>query len=318
MSEQQKIQISQGVQRVVVDEEHAGQRLDNFLLAKLKGLPRSRVYRLCRKGEVRVNKGRVKPDYRLCEGDEVRIPPVSLPVPNAIPKVGNQLSELLLASILYEDDSLLVINKPSGIAVHGGSGINLGLIEALRQIRPDDRHLELVHRLDRDTSGCLMIARKRSALRMLHAALREKHVKKRYLALVEGNWPKGKTEVRAPLLKNNLQSGERMVRVDSEGKSSHTKFRVLSKGGGTTLLEASPITGRTHQIRVHAQFAGHPLIGDVKYGRDDVNKTFKKKGCKRLFLHAYELELPLLSGDKITVKAELPHDLSEFLSTIHK
>jgi 23S rRNA pseudouridine955/2504/2580 synthase len=318
MSEQQKLQISKGVQRVVVDEEHAGQRLDNFLLAKLKGLPRPRVYRLCRKGEVRVNKGRVKPDYRLCEGDEVRIPPVSLPAPNAIPKVGSQLSELLQSCILYEDDALLVINKPSGIAVHGGSGINLGLIEALRQIRPDDRHLELVHRLDRDTSGCLMIARKRSALRMLHAALREKHVQKRYLALVEGNWPKGKTEVRAPLLKNNLQSGERMVRVDGEGKSSHTKFKVLSKGGGTTLLEASPITGRTHQIRVHAQFAGHPLIGDVKYGRDDVNKAFKQKGCKRLFLHAYELELPLLSGEKITVKAELPNDLSNFLSTIHK
>ncbi len=311
-------QIGHGVRRVTIDQAYAGQRLDNFLIAILKGLPRNRVYRLCRKGEVRVNKGRVKPDYRLCEGDEVRIPPVSLPAPNEVPKVGQQLQQTLQRSILYEDDAIIVVDKPSGLAVHGGSGINLGLIEALRQIRPEDRHLELVHRIDRETSGCLMIARKRSALRMLHAALREKHVQKTYLALVEGKWPAGQLEVRAPLLKNHLQSGERMVRVASEGKPSHTKFTVVERYKGATLVSASPITGRTHQIRVHAQHAGHPLIGDLKYGRDEVNKRFRDLGAKRLFLHASELTFPTLEGDKVTVKSELPLSLSNLLNSINK
>ncbi|MEH6550855.1 MAG: 23S rRNA pseudouridine(955/2504/2580) synthase RluC [Pseudomonadales bacterium] len=304
------------VQLLTVEEGYEGQRLDNFLLARLHGLPKTRLYRLLRKGEIRVNKGRIRQDYRVQIGDVVRVPPLVLAERRAPGQASDRLVTRLEDSILYEDDAVMVINKPSGLAVHGGSGINLGLIEALRQARPQDRQLELVHRLDRETSGCLMIARKRSALRSLHAALREGHVDKTYTALVLGKWPRGLREVRAPLLKNHLQSGERMVKVDEEGKRSHTRFEVTRSNSRVSLMKVSPVTGRTHQIRVHARHAGHPLVGDDKYGSDEANKEFRKMGCKRLFLHASRLRFPLLDGKIIEVEAPLPEDLQTTLLNV--
>ena len=301
---------------VDIDEDRAGQRVDNFLLGHLKGVPKSKVYRIVRKGEVRVNKGRVKPDYRLQAGDKVRIPPVQVAESAPVKQAGSKLLKLLESSILFEDDALMIINKPSGLAVHGGSGINLGLIESLRQLRPEERSLELVHRLDRDTSGCVMVAKKRSMLRFLHQALREGTIKKRYLCLVAGKWPKRKLQVNAPLLKNQLNSGERMVRVDPDGKPSLTYFSVVKNFQDVTLVEAMPHTGRTHQIRVHARHAGHGLIGDQKYGDDELNKTMKQYGFNRLFLHAAALELALPDGSPLVVEAPLEESLSQGLAKL--
>lgn len=298
------------VQTVLISEDLAGQRVDNFLLARLKGAPRTLVYRILRKGEVRVNKGRIKPDYRLKAGDSVRIPPVRLPEPNEPVLVGQGILQALESSILYEDKVLIVVNKPAGLAVHGGSGLNFGVIEALRQLRPEiSEQLELVHRLDRDTSGCLMIAKRRSMLRHLHAALRgdsgSDSVTKRYIALVRGRWPSSTRRVQAPLQKNNLRSGERMVEVSAEGKESLTEFRVLQRFGDfATLVEAQPITGRTHQIRVHARHAGHPIAGDPKYGDDDFSQKIKELGGKRLFLHAASLHTALPDGGVLDIQAE--------------
>lgn len=305
------------VQLVEIDAERAGQRIDNFLLGQLKGVPRTLVYRVLRKGEVRVNKGRVRAEYKLKAGDVVRIPPVRLPEVGDLPNASEQLKELLASSILFENAGLIILNKPAGLAVHGGSGINLGLIEVLRQMRPQERHLELVHRLDRDTSGCIMIAKKRSMLRYLHQQLRDGHVQKYYHALVEGRWPSGCKEVRAPLKKNELSSGERMVRVDADGKESLTQFKVLRRYVGATLVEAKPVTGRTHQIRVHAQYQGHGLVGDPKYGNDDFNKLMKAKGFNRLFLHAAALSLLLPDEDKkILVEAPLDERLAVPLANL--
>lgn len=305
------------VQFVQIDADREGQRLDNFLISQLKGLPRSLIYRIVRKGEVRVNKGRIKVDYRLKQGDIVRIPPVRLPETPEQPRAGQKLTELLEHSILFENKGLLIINKPSGLAVHGGSGINLGMIEALRQIRPEDHYLELVHRLDRDTSGCIMVAKKRSMLRHLHKELREGRIQKTYLALVAGQWSRRCLEVNAPLLKNELSSGERIVRVDSDGKPSKTKFKVVQQYEGCSLVEAQPITGRTHQIRVHAQYQGHGLIGDTKYGDDELNKRMKAKGFNRLFLHAVSLSLRLPDDDEVlTVSAPLEESLSCALANL--
>ena len=299
----------QKVRFVTITDAHEGQRVDNFLLRELKGVPKSRVYRILRKGEVRVNKSRTKADYKLKEGDIVRIPPVVMAEKSAPKTVSTNLSQLLQEAVLYEDDSLLIVNKPSGLAVHGGSGISLGLIEALRVMRPEARFLELVHRLDRDTSGCVMVAKKRSMLKYLHNLLRErKGVEKRYLALVDGRWPNRRKVVSAPLMKNNLQSGERMVRVTLEGKKSITEFEVLERYADSTLVEARPVTGRTHQIRVHAQFVGCPLLGDEKYGLPDSNRQFKEKGLRRLFLHAASLQFRLPESEKI-LKVEAPLDL---------
>jgi 23S rRNA pseudouridine955/2504/2580 synthase len=310
---------------VSVDSDQAGQRLDNFLMSRLKGVPKSRIYNIIRKGEVRVNKGRSKPEYKLVAGDQVRIPPIRVSDEKSEAKASNQMQRLLNESILYEDDGLLVINKPAGLAVHGGSGINLGLIETLRQMRPDARYLELVHRLDRDTSGCIMVAKKRSYLRFLQAALREKSqqevskgdVRKTYQALVIGQWPANKTQVEAPLLKMELNKDERIVKVHPEGKSSVTEFAVLSRYQGFSLIEAKPITGRTHQIRVHAQYAGHSLVGDEKYGHDETNLRMRELGFKRLFLHAAALSFYLPNTpNMIDVKAPLPLDLSKALSLL--
>lgn len=305
------------VQWLIIDADQAGQRLDNYLTARLKGVPKSKIYNIIRKGEVRVNKGRIKPDYRLAEGDQVRIPPVRIAERAPHPYASRSLMELLNESILFENDGMLVINKPPGLAVHGGSGVSLGLIEILRQMRPEARYLELVHRLDRDTSGCIMVAKKRSYLRHLQAALRDKQqgrVKKIYHALVIGHWPESCRRVEAPLLKSELGQGERIVRVKETGKSSLTEFTVLRYFADCTLIEARPITGRTHQIRVHAQFTGHSLVGDEKYGDDGVNNIMRQRGVRRLFLHAAELffDLPGVS-ELIHVRAPLASDLAAVL-----
>lgn len=293
-----------GVQLLEVVPELAGQRIDNFLRTQLKGVPKTLIYRILRKGEVRVNKGRIKPEYKLQAGDIVRVPPLRLAERDEPEPLAQGLLRRLEEAIVYEDKALIVLNKPAGIAVHGGSGLNYGVIEAFRQLRPDAKDLELVHRLDRDTSGLLMIAKKRSMLRHLHEALRGDGVDKRYMALVRGHWATAKKQVNAPLLKSNLRSGERMVEVNPEGKEALTVFRVLRRFGEfATLIEARPVTGRTHQIRVHAQYAGHCIAGDSKYGDDDFTREIRELGGKRLFLHAYELVVPLPEGGELKLSA---------------
>ena len=293
-----------GVQMLEVAPELAGQRIDNFLRTQLRGVPNTLIYRILRKGEVRVNKGRVKPEYKLQAGDLVRVPPLRLAERDEPEPLAQGLLERLEAAIVYEDKALIVLNKPAGIAVHGGSGLSYGVIEALRQLRPDAKELELVHRLDRDTSGLLMIAKKRSMLRHLHQALRGDGVDKRYMALVRGRWETSKKQVNAPLLKNTLRSGERMVEVTEDGKEALTLFRVLRRFGDfATLVEARPVTGRTHQIRVHARHAGHSIAGDSKYGDEEFTREIRELGGKRLFLHAYALRVPLPDGGELALEA---------------
>ena len=307
------------VRFVTIAADREGQRIDNFLRTELKGIPKTLIYRILRKGEIRVNKKRIKPDYKLITGDEVRIPPVRVPEKNEPVPVGKGLAIHLEAAVLYESDGLIIINKPSGLAVHGGSGINNGLIEALRQIRPDARFLELVHRLDRDTSGCIMVAKKRSMLRFLHEALREKRIRKVYHAIVAGRWPNRRQRMNAPLLRDELRSGERIVRVHADGKESITDFQVLRRFGElATLVEACPLTGRTHQIRVHSQFAGYPIIGDNKYATDDNNQQMRDLGLKRLMLHAAELHLTLPDGDRLKVSADYDADMQQAIDTLLK
>ncbi len=305
------------VQYFQVTDNEDGQRLDNYLLSRLKGAPKSLVYRVIRKGEVRVNKGRVRPDTRLKTGDQVRVPPMRLSQEQAVVPVGEGLKQHLLASVIYDSDGLLVVNKPSGLAVHGGSGVSLGLIESLRQLPGNHGFLELVHRLDRETSGLVMVARKRSVLTFLQDCLRERgSIQKTYLALVQGNWPKHRTQVNAPLLKSGEINQERFVKVAAQGKPSLTEFQIVKSFPMCTLVEAKPITGRTHQIRVHAQYAGCPLIGDEKYGLPEINHQFRNLGCRRLFLHAARLDLVLPDGRDLSLQAPLPEDLAAFLQTL--
>jgi 23S rRNA pseudouridine955/2504/2580 synthase len=286
MSEKSPLKVS----FVTVTEDQQGQRIDNFLVTHLKGVPKSAIYKILRKGEVRVNKKRVKPVYKLQIDDLIRIPPIKVAEREEfVPKNLDKISALEDA-ILFEDQYLIVINKPSGMAVHGGSGLSYGLIEALRVLRPQEKNLELVHRLDRDTSGCLLISKKRSILKGLHEQLREKTMEKNYWALVVGEWAAKIKNVTEPLRKNTLQSGERVVRVDEEhGKASHTRFRVLERFDGCTLVQASPVTGRTHQIRVHTQCKGHPIACDDKYGDQVFDSRMREMGLSRLFLHAHDL-----------------------------
>ena len=304
------------VQFVEIPAEAAGQRLDNFLVARLKGVPKSHVYRLLRKGEVRVNKGRAKPDYRLEAGDVVRLPPVRRPEPGATPPRGRAAGLRLESCILHEDDRLIVLDKPSGLAVHGGSGLSHGVIEALRAARPDAPYLELVHRLDRDTSGCLLVAKRRSALRALHELLREGRMEKRYLALVLGRWELGQVKLEDRLRKT-LRGGERVVEVDASGKAAESIFRPVEIGNTASLLEVRIMTGRTHQIRVQAAEAGHPLAGDERYGEREFNRRMKALGLDRLFLHAASIgwEDPA-SGEWRMYSAPLPEDLREVLSRL--
>jgi 23S rRNA pseudouridine955/2504/2580 synthase len=318
MSKDPATQQYTGVSQVVIEAEDEGQRLDNFLIRILKGVPKTRLYRALRKGEIRINKGRVKADYRLQAGDIVRLPPLRRPEPGAPPNIPSRLQDTLAKCVVYEDEGLLVIDKPSGLAVHGGSGLNYGLIECLRQMRPEDRHLELVHRLDRDTSGLILISRKRAVLKELHRLLREGHVDKRYAALALGTWPRRTRVVDAPLQKNVLQSGERMVRVAKEGKRSITEFSVIERLPGATLVEAKPITGRTHQIRVHAQHTGCPLLGDDKYGDQRTEALCQQAGLKRLFLHAKELRFKLPHCGELRLEASLDHHLENALSILRK
>jgi 23S rRNA pseudouridine955/2504/2580 synthase len=301
---------------LTIDDDASGQRLDNYLIRELKGVPRTRLYRALRKGEVRVNKGRVRADYRLVAGDLVRIPPLRQPAASDPAIIPYSQTEQLEKKTVYENDRLLVIDKPSGLAVHGGSGLNFGLIECLRKMRPDARYLELVHRLDRDTSGLILIAKRAVILRELHRQLREKHIDKRYLALVAGKWPKAVRVVDAPLEKNVLQSGERIVRVSREGKRAKTEFSVVERLAGATLLEARPITGRTHQIRVHAQHAGFPLLGDDKYSDDRTESFARQIGLKRLFLHAASLKFSLLDMGDFIFEAPLDKNLESILEKL--
>jgi len=294
------------VQWVDISAEQAGQRIDNFLLRVLKGVPKSRIYRLLRKGEVRINKGRAKPEYRLKQGDRVRIPPVRLPERTLQPSPGGRVLELLANAIIYEDERLLVLDKPSGMAVHGGSGLSYGVIEGLRALRPDAPYLELVHRLDRETSGCLLIAKKRSELRMLHELMRSNGIRKRYLLLAMGDWSNGPWKVELPLKKNLLQGGERIVRVDRDGKPALTRFRLLERFPGSSMMEATLETGRTHQIRVHAAETGHPLAGDDKYGDPGFNRDMARLGLRRLYLHAHYIAFRDAERDReIEVSAPL-------------
>ena len=305
------------VKFVTIDADLAGQRIDNFLRTQLKGVPKSMIYRILRKGEVRVNKGRVKPEYKLKADDVVRVPPVRVPVADEKPNPKLDKVAALADQILYEDDRLMVINKPSGIAVHGGSGLSFGLIEGLRALRPDAKFMELVHRLDRDTSGCILIAKKRSALRHMHEQLRNGQMDKRYQALVSGEWSQNRFKVKAPLRKNVLQSGERLVNVSDTGKPSETRYRVLERFSNATLVEASPITGRTHQIRVHCLHAGHPIACDSKYGDSEFDNEMQKKGLNRLFLHAASIRLlHPQTEEPVTFNAPLDTQLTAILDKI--
>lgn len=304
------------VQLLEISENQEGQRLDNFLLARLKGAPRSLIYRIVRKGEVRVNKGRIKPDYRLKSGDLLRIPPVRIAERTPAEPAAKVL-QILNDAIIFEEPRFLIINKPSGMAVHGGSGLKFGVIEGLRALRPDAPYLELVHRLDRETSGCLIIAKKRSALRRFHEMLRENKMDKRYRALVMGEWFGKSRTVNAPLIKNEIRSGERIVTVSEAGKPSRSIIRQLSIGEQASLVEVKLETGRTHQARVHSASIGHPIAGDEKYGDKAFNKIMRRHGLKRLFLHAVSLRFTLEPDDKpIEISAPLTDDLLQLLQVL--
>ena len=311
------------VSLITVAEHEAGQRLDNYLIKILKGVPKSHIHRIIRAGEVRLNKKRCKPDSRIQTGDLLRIPPVRTAEKQRSSENRAQAVPAREFTIIYEDDALLVIDKPAGTAVHGGSGVSFGVIEQIRRARPEARYLELVHRLDKDTSGLLMIAKKRSALVKLHEAIRNDHPKKIYLALGVGRLPNDRFHVKLPLFKYTGAQGEKMVRVSEDGQSAHTVFRVLNRFSDgllhqtglshLTLVEATLKTGRTHQIRVHLQSQHCPIAGDERYGDYQANKRLQKLGLKRMFLHASELHLDHpLTGEKLVLKADLPQELQQF------
>ena len=312
------------VSLISVAEHEAGQRLDNYLIKILKGVPKSHIHRIIRAGEVRLNKKRCKPDSRIQTGDLLRIPPVRTAEKQRSSENRAQAVPAREFDIIYEDDALLVIDKPAGVAVHGGSGVSFGVIEQIRRARPEARYLELVHRLDKDTSGLLMIAKKRSALVKLHEAIRNDHPKKIYLALGVGRLPNDRFHVKLPLFKYTGAQGEKMVRVSEDGQSAHTIFRVLNRFSDgllhqvglsdLTFVEATLKTGRTHQIRVHLQSQDCPIAGDERYGDYQANKRLQKLGLKRMFLHASELHLAHpLTGEKLILKAHLPQELAQFV-----
>lgn len=302
------------VRMLQVDTDSAGQRLDNFLIRVCKGVPKSHLYRAIRNGQVRVNKGRIAADYRLVEGDMVRIPPMRLPAagqPRPVPPAS--------FPIVYEDDAILVIDKPAGVAVHGGSGVSFGVIEQLRAAQPQARFLELAHRIDRETSGLLIVARKRSALVALHDMMRKGIGRKHYQALIVGDWVNDRQHLRQPLLRFLTASGERRVKVDALGKPAHTIVTLLRRYGDYSLVGAELRTGRTHQIRVHLAASGFPIVGDDKYGRDEVRSQFVKAGFNRMFLHASQLEIPHpLTGQVLHLKAELPAACKQILDYLEK
>jgi 23S rRNA pseudouridine955/2504/2580 synthase len=306
------------VRHVLISEEEAGQRIDNFLLRVCKGVPKSHVYQVLRSGQVRVNKGRIDQTYRLQKDDIVRIPPLRMAEPAKRHVPGAEFA------ILLEDAHLLIIDKPAGVAVHGGSGVSFGVIEQLRAARPDAKFLELVHRLDRDTSGILLLAKKRSALTHLHAQMRDGETDKRYLTLIHGDWKNQKQHVRLPLFKYSTAEGERRVRVQENGLVSHTVFNRLAGYGEFTLLEAELKTGRTHQIRVHLASSGFAIVGDDKYGDFGLNRALQKPdgmriAFKRMFLHAHQITFTHPeSGKSVTLNAPLPAECARFLSSLEK
>lgn len=307
-----------GVQHFIVTADYAGQRIDNFLMTRLKGVPKSRIYRLLRKGEVRVNKKRIDAFYRLIEGDDVRLPPVFL-AEKAKQVPPSKSTEAVLANrILYEDDNLLIINKPCGMSVHVGSTVRVGVVEALRHMFPKLPQLELAHRLDSETSGCLVLAKRKRILRELHSLLREGKVTKIYWALTLGKWKDSELRVDVALHKDYQDGGKHVVEVDKEGKSALTVFHTLkSYNRVASLMQVKLYTGRTHQIRVHAQFRGHPVAGDDRYGDPDFNKLLRQKGLKRMFLHARSIEFTLPStGQQIKVEAPLDPELTSILAVL--
>jgi 23S rRNA pseudouridine955/2504/2580 synthase len=298
------------VRYVDVAEDEAGQRIDNYLMSRLKGLPKSRVYRLLRRGEVRVNRGRVQPTYRIQAGDVVRIPPVQLDAPAAGDAPAAATRDYLLSRILFEDSRLIVLDKPAGMAVHGGSGLSFGVVEALRAARRDCHYLELVHRLDRETSGCLLVAKRRSYLRSLHECLRENRVEKRYLALVRGQWSRGRVRLEHRLDVARGSGGERTVHVAAAGKLAVCDVAPVELAAAASLLEVRLETGRTHQIRVQLAAEGHPLAGDSRYGDDAFNQRLRLLGLKRMFLHAHSVAFDdPVSGEPRSFSAPLPDDL---------
>jgi 23S rRNA pseudouridine955/2504/2580 synthase len=306
------------VAHVVIDDEEQGQRLDNFLIRRCKGVPKSHIYRILRSGEVRVNSRRVDATYRLCAGDNVRIPPIRI-AERPKSEVDEAAKQRVDLPILFEDEAMLVIDKPEGIAVHGGSGVSFGVIEALRRQRPQAKFLELAHRLDRETSGILLVGKKRLALTALHDMFREHGAgaDKRYLVLVKGRWMNNTQHVKLPLLKYLTESGERRVSVDVQGKASHTVFRLLARWPEMSLLEAQLKTGRTHQIRVHLAHLGFPILGDEKYGDFSLNKDLKRDGLKRMALHAWRMAFrhPLTSSPMECV-SPLPDGIGSYIAAI--
>ncbi len=307
------------VKWLVVDEESAGQRLDNFLMRHLKGVPKTHVYRIIRSGEVRINKGRCSADSRVEAGDQVRVPPVR--VSEKVLEKAAHPAPAREFPLLLEDDHLLAIDKPAGVAVHGGSGVSFGVIEQLRQARPQAKLLELVHRLDRETSGILLVAKKRSALKNLQDQFRERETGKTYLALVQGEWPARLKVIDQPLHKYLLPDGERRVKVtnqdDPDGMRSITLVKVAQRLQGCTLLEVTIKTGRTHQIRVHLASNGHPIAGDDKYGDFEWNKALPKQGLRRMFLHAWRLQFNHpATGERVALQADLPTELQQYVSHV--
>lgn len=312
MVSQSKAPSPPAVRRVTIDDHDAGQRIDNYLVRVCKGVPKSLIYRILRSGEVRVNGGRVDQTHRLAIGDEVRIPPVRVADRSDRPVApGREFP------ILFEDEVLLAIDKPSGIAVHGGSGVNFGVIEQIRRCRPQARFLELVHRIDRETSGILLIGKKRTALSRLHDLLRDGGVEKHYITLVAGRWPNPVQHIKLALTKYLTEDGERRVSVDTEGKPAHSIVRLIKRWERFSLLDVQIKTGRTHQIRVHLTHLGFPLAGDDKYGDFALNKALEKAGLKRMFLHAANLALPHPVTDQLLrLSAPLPQELADFVAQL--
>ena len=299
---------------VEVSDEEAGQRIDNFLIARLKGVPKSRIYRILRSGEVRVNSARVDASRKLAPGDRIRIPPVRMAEPQA-----PEPAPHFRLPVIHEDDELLAIDKPAGIAVHGGSGISHGVIESLRAMRPEARYLELVHRLDRDTSGVLLVAKKRACLVAMHAQMRGRDIDKRYLVAVKGRFRNELQRVKAALAQRTNAAGEKHVSVSADGQEAETVFRRRERGARASLLEAQLLTGRTHQIRVHLAHLGHPVLGDERYGDFELNKRLRKEGLKRMFLHAARLAFAHpVSGEALELEAPLPDELARFLAQVKR
>lgn len=299
------------VKKINITKDDAGQRIDNFILRKYKSLPRSKVYRILRRGEVRINSGRVSPSYKIKENDELRMPPVMIRENTESPSLDQ--SERILDFILYEDKEILIIDKPAGIAVHGGSGVKFGVIELIRAARSDQNNLELIHRIDRETSGCLMLSKKRSFLRFMHEQFRLGAIKKNYFALVNGFWRFGENKIDKPLMTHHRKNSERYVTCEASGKKALTKVKLINQYKDCALIQCQPVTGRTHQIRVHLSELGYPILGDERYGNHNLNMKLKKKGIKRLFLHAQSIGFLDKNGTDRLYTSPIPKDFDDFL-----